>query len=367
MPKDESEIGEKLPELFDIHVMFFADTSNEAITALQRAFSLERSVAEKLIADAPVMVKRAASPEVADSLLDVLNNLGAQVVLLPSTAGASVVPDDAAGNLLSGGGPIWGGLEPKPKPAPVPVAAEVDEATEDSDRLAPDLAAAPPQLQQLEPTPRANPAQLRPRLSTRPVAEGRGGAEQQGLELDLDEIPQPPAAGRAPSVRDSEVDLGLGSVPPLPSASAARPATPPRVPPARPVAAPAPPPRLAKSTPVEVDETGDKNAVLPDLQLAVPDSGEAFWSAKRKPAGKGKGGDVPASQTRSHPARSSIPAEAPRSRTFALSALLGGVMLFAVSGYFDQSIFSGNANPLWVVVQAFGFLGVGTGCARIRR
>ena len=34
MPNDESEIGEKLPELFDIHVMFFADTSNEAITAL---------------------------------------------------------------------------------------------------------------------------------------------------------------------------------------------------------------------------------------------------------------------------------------------------------------------------------------------
>jgi hypothetical protein len=367
MPKDESELGEKLPELFDIHVMFFADTSNEAITALQRAFSLERSVAEKLIADAPVMVKRAVSPEVADSLLDVLNNLGAQVVLLPSTAAASVVPDDAAGNLLSGGGPIWGGLELK---APT----QIESSTRLPNAQVVSLGRRDPQsvgagaLQAESPSPKA--AGHEPDgFAPDPAAAS--------LELDLDEISEPRAAGRTRSVPNSEADLGLGSVPPLPSASAARPAIP------RP-----PPPRVAKSAPAAVvkslrsgalpEETTDQSAVLPDLQLAVPDSGDAFWSAKRKSAGKGRdGGDATAAratttakqdQTRSQPPRGSIPAaEVSRSRTFALAALIGGVLVFAVSDYFDQSIFSGSANPLWIVVQGFGFLGVGTGCARIRR
>jgi hypothetical protein len=329
MPKDESEIGEKLPELFDIHVMFFADTSNEAITALQRAFSLERSVAEKLIAAAPVMVKRAASPEVADSLLDVLNNLGAQVVLLPSASAASAVPDDAAGNLLSGGGPVWGGLELK----------------------------APAQLASSARLPNAHVVSLG-RKDPEPLRQGGPHGEQQDLELALDEIPEPRAARRAAPVPTSGVDLGLGSVPPLPSSSAGRAAIP-RVPQARQVAA------------------DDQSAVLPDLQLAAPESRDAFWSAKRKLAGQGRdGGDATAaravttskpSQARSRSPRGSIPAEATRSRTFALSALLGGVLLFVVSGYFDQSIFSGSADPLWVVVQGFGFLGVGTGCSRIRR
>jgi hypothetical protein len=439
MPKDESEIGEKLPELFDIHVMFFADTSNEAITALQHAFSLERSVAEKLVADVPVMVKRAASPEVADSLLDVLNNLGAQVVLLPSTSTPSVVPDDAAGSLLSGGAPIWGGLDlkapsqsesrarlpnaqvvslgridaeplrervlqsdpplPKPAvvvatsvapgpshfprvetpiPAPVAVAAQVLDADE-PDRFALDPAAAPLELQHLEPTPRVYPAQLRSRSSRAPAAAD----QEQDLELDLEQNSEPPSAGRPRGARESDVDLGLGSVPPLPSASAARPPMP-RVPPAKPVVPARPPARPAvdattrapRSGP-QASESADQSAVLPDLQLALPNSGDAFWSAKRKTPGQGRDGGEPTSArgastakqaaTRSQPPRSSMPAEAPRSRTFALAALLGGVLLFAVSAYFDQSIFSGSASPFWIVVQGLGFLGVGTGCTRIRR
>jgi hypothetical protein len=445
MPKDDSEPGEKLPELFDIHVMFFADTSNEAITALQRAFALERSVAEKLIADVPVMVKRAASPEVADSLLDVLNNLGAQVVLLPSTATPSVVPDDAAGSLLSGGAPIWGGLELRaptqaesntrlpnaqvvslgrmepeplredappsepplpgpaqriatpvpvrspqipgpetPIPAPLAVAARLDEAGDPADRFGLDPAAAPLELQHLEPTPRVYPAQLRQRFSVGPAAPDIGSGEAQEFELDLDPIAEP-AARRGPGVRESDVDLGLGSVPPLPSASAARPAAPRAPPPPQPAAAapparpPKPPPAPAVNAPRSAalaSETDKQSAALPDLQLALPNSGDAFWAAKRKPVGKGRdGGDAAAraattstqGASRSQPPRSSIPTEAPRSRTFALCALVGGVLLFAVSAYFDQSIFSGSASPLWVVVQGLGVLGVGTGCARIRR
>ena len=66
--------------------MMFADRSSVAVSALQRAFALERDAAEKLLADAPIVVKRAATPEVAAALIDVLNQLGAQVVLLPSAA-----------------------------------------------------------------------------------------------------------------------------------------------------------------------------------------------------------------------------------------------------------------------------------------
>lgn len=75
---------EPVPELFDIHVMAFADESSTTVDALARVFAIGRDEAQRLIADAPVVVKRAASPAIADALLDVLGGLGAQVVLLPS-------------------------------------------------------------------------------------------------------------------------------------------------------------------------------------------------------------------------------------------------------------------------------------------
>ena len=79
---------EPVPELFDIHVMAFADESATAVDALARIFGIERRDAQRLIADAPVVVKRAATPQVADALLDALGEIGAQVVLLPSSRAA---------------------------------------------------------------------------------------------------------------------------------------------------------------------------------------------------------------------------------------------------------------------------------------
>ena len=73
-----------VPELFDIHVMAFADDSETTVQALQDIFHIERGDAQRLIFDAPVVVKRAAPPDLAEVLLDALSQLGAQVVIMPS-------------------------------------------------------------------------------------------------------------------------------------------------------------------------------------------------------------------------------------------------------------------------------------------
>jgi hypothetical protein len=50
------EPAEKLPELFDLHVMMFADRSDAIAVALQEAFAIDRVVAASLLADTPVGV-----------------------------------------------------------------------------------------------------------------------------------------------------------------------------------------------------------------------------------------------------------------------------------------------------------------------
>ena len=116
-----------VPELFDIHVMAFADDSDAAVSALQEIFRIERDDAQRLIADAPVVVKRAAAPDVAEVLLDALTMIGAQVVLLPSRererTPARRTPDPVAAAAA--------GATPTPvasTPAPAPSAREVSNA-----------------------------------------------------------------------------------------------------------------------------------------------------------------------------------------------------------------------------------------------
>lgn len=84
-------LGPKQPELFDIHVMLFAGDPETTVAGLERFFSIDREAAERLVTDVPVVVKRAAEPDIAAEMVDVLNELGAQVVLLPA---ACAVPSE---------------------------------------------------------------------------------------------------------------------------------------------------------------------------------------------------------------------------------------------------------------------------------
>ena len=87
---DDDELGPP-PELFDIHVMIFAGDPQSTVDGLARFFAIDRDAAERLVEDVPVIVKRAAEPDVAAEMVDVLGKLGAQVVLLPA---ASLAPSE---------------------------------------------------------------------------------------------------------------------------------------------------------------------------------------------------------------------------------------------------------------------------------
>jgi hypothetical protein len=104
--------------------MMFADRSSAAVLELQRAFALDRAAAERLLDEAPLVVKRAATPEVAAALIDALGQMGAQVVLLPSAASAAREPKaepishaaPATGAKSADDAPAWGGLDLAPTP-----------------------------------------------------------------------------------------------------------------------------------------------------------------------------------------------------------------------------------------------------------
>ena len=122
-----------LEQRFDIHVMAFADQSEDTARALQRAFSVDCATAQRMLEGTPVVVKRGATPEVASALLDELGRVGAQVVLLPSDTKGSLPPQAARAAAASpkahtsaphtaASGPVkasaWGGLDsPSTPPA----------------------------------------------------------------------------------------------------------------------------------------------------------------------------------------------------------------------------------------------------------
>ena len=273
---DGDGLGPKQPELFDIHVMIFCGDPEATVEGLARFFAIDREAAVRLVEDVPIIVKRAAEPDVAAEMVDVLGGLGAQVVLLPA---ASAVPPEtdllelktpsiAPSAMEREPSPEWGALESmeaRPPPArPARRAATVDM-----------LATAPMAELEISPSSKATVLEARaPARSNPPDQRGviddelviaplyepgearsraRGYAKANaGVSLPPAPLAAPPVAPRAPVVRESLPpalgepmssapppviqpvpsvpalpDLGLGSVPPLPKLGAMPPAPPP--------------------------------------------------------------------------------------------------------------------------------------------
>lgn len=246
---------------FDIHVMAFSDRSLRVSQALQQAFAIDAETALELLSATPVVVKRAATPEVADALLDVLGRLGAQVVILPSPMpphGELAVSDPPAAAARERGAAGWGGLDVR-LPAHVPLslapasadafardavepAPSVDDATgcHDGD-LEFDLGGAPaadqaPATQtsaELESDPEPLRALPPASVSARPIGAQGGAVRSVRPSLEAALSLAPPSVARKVLPKASS-DLGLGSVPPLPRL--------PQFPVARELSLPPPPP-----------------------------------------------------------------------------------------------------------------------------
>jgi hypothetical protein len=294
---DGDGLGPKQPELFDIHVMIFCGDPESTVAGLARFFAIDRAAAARLVEETPVVVKRAAEPDVAAEMLDVLGNLGAQVVLLPA---ASAVPSET--DLLELKAPsvappaphkatqaAWGALEPMAAPEKIARAVAPRAATADllaaapmaELELAPLRSSAATSLEARAPTRSAPPAKRRvidEDLVIAPLYDSSEVDSRTRKPIDVNSVslpPEPeesdslpPALGAPvssvppalaaktvqtmPPARVSVPDLGLGSVPPLPALGAA-PGGPPPVPGAAqrggPPRVPPPSPRPARPQP----------------------------------------------------------------------------------------------------------------------
>ena len=473
------EPEDKQPELFDIHVMMFADRSSTAVVALQRAFALERAAAERLLGEAPVVVKRAATPEVAAALLDALGHLGAQVVLLPSALGASDVAAESPAPLASGAAAqnaasdenaAWGGLDLGSEPVrgrqaldltsnraraavasqpPVSTAksneqdAQADSAAVAAARYARAQARArelerehaaaggdddaaydeadagefvfggaadEPSEPELEPELELELERTSlPRVPSRSVAPARAAAPRPApiaaaakpavAAKPAARVAPPPRTGarplpeiappRAPAPQSSVPPLGLGTVPPLPSAHPVRAAAPlvPRA--AAPARAPAAAPRRAPSPgahaeparraarPAQRDEP-----LRPAARVTEPartKAGGDYW-AGRRPAEWDAPARPPAAVADTNagvprpgetsPALQAVLNAAPpvpeRSRSLALLEFLAGALVFGGGLYLDNSVLAGSATPASVVIHGFAIFGMVTGLLGLR-
>ncbi|HMI89889.1 MAG TPA: hypothetical protein VK509_00935 [Polyangiales bacterium] len=288
-----------VPELFDIHVMAFADDSETAVRALQDIFRIEREDARRLIADAPVVVKRSAAPDVAEALLDALSALGAQVVLMPArqreparvaapapaAAPPAPVPTAAtpAPALSTGAG--WGGLDlaseqiraRRPAPETWDQSGSIPAALAGGEDLDyPEPPRAQPEPPRAQPEPRraqATSALLEldvpttsgstDRMRTVPASAERNRVRAPAAEMSLTSdrgVSLPPDASHlAPSLRPGadafdhaplSGSLAPASLRPKPSfAPPPPPAAPRAMPPPAPPAPPVPPTRKAAAPP----------------------------------------------------------------------------------------------------------------------
>lgn len=95
-------------DVFDVRVLAFAGASATTLQALQDLFGLDRAGAQRLLDSVPLVVRRAAPANEAQSFVDALRGIGAQVAL------------ERPANLNSPERPVPAGPARKPAPLPLP-------------------------------------------------------------------------------------------------------------------------------------------------------------------------------------------------------------------------------------------------------
>jgi hypothetical protein len=430
--------------------MMFADSSSATVAGLQQVFAIDRAMAEMLLREVPVVVKRAATPNVAAALIDALQKLGAQVVLLPSS-GASTNAGREPDVLVEAAesAPRWGGLDltsQRPRaptaefeldPEPTPVSSSERSDGEPSDdavtSVEQTLYARRPSVAPFEEVDTEGEAVMASRAedfvsgseadlfdtevpSIPPLFDEPMRSSLEGNEIGTRDraslagpssqpSPEPSTLRRMPM--HAHVDLGLGTVPPLPSLESARPGAPPVPPPvprtAQHLAVPPPPPvqaqaRKPSAMPVqfraqarvpeaepfvelpEIDETARTPPRNPAQAASRLASGDAYWTARRSSPPEPEAPRSPSSRPPQRsdedeaappflagpssrppaPAASVRPAAA-HPRGLALVELLGGVLVLYLGVRFDNSVLYGNATLASLLLHGLAFYGIGGG------
>jgi len=447
---DNDELGPP-PELFDIHVMIFAGDPQSTIEGLERFFAIDREAAERLVEDVPVIVKRAAEPDVAAEMVDVLGNLGAQVVLLPA---ASLAPSET--DLLELKEPsippppstappaqpaaTWGALEsadpPPSRAAAAPRRADTVDliaagpmAELELEARAPARSAPPTRRgvidDELVIAPLYEPGEVEARtrghaVSLPPADTGRKpDSMPPALGAPMSSAPPGPVVQTLPPTRSPSLpDLGLGSVPPLPTLGGGPPPVPGaamkgsagRAPPP-PAARPQPPPPPGVVPGAAQQRALYERSIDVDLPLKLPSLGvtptsgphaaakpagsDNYWSGRRAAATAGPElgevdaatapgqalevvapGSAPGEALRALPARPPIAsrmgvssdAEAEPTRSVARAAVqIGlGLLVFAYFMHSGNSILLGNADVLSIVMHGFAIFGIGAGVLELK-
>jgi ribosomal protein L7/L12 len=114
-------------DVFDVRVVAFAGGSAATLQALQDLFGLDREGAQRLVDNVPLIVRRAAPANEAQSFVTALRGIGAQVALerpsnengFPTSAGQPVpLPKPAARPGKAAPPPPKAAVQKPPRPAP---------------------------------------------------------------------------------------------------------------------------------------------------------------------------------------------------------------------------------------------------------
>jgi ribosomal protein L7/L12 len=315
-------------DVFDVRVVAFAGGSAATLQALQELFGLDRAGAQRLLDNVPLVVRRAAPANEAQTFVEALRGIGAQVAL--ERPGSS--PDPQSAPRVAPPPP------PGARPAPPPPV-----------RLAP-----PP-----PPKPAAGKAPPPPPRDAEPLPRPIMRAPTADLEFDLvsgQGLAEPKSAmqrvsKRAGSRRNEidfsaepdtgslELDMGPGGSSATHNSMPARAATPDRSTAQE---------RVAAKASANDEFAGDRRS-------------ETYVPRASMPA-IARGGAGPMSKAEVvHKPGIDNSAERTRARQIALLRVLGAVGIGALGVLFDSSIAYGNANLLSVLAHALAIYQLGVG------
>jgi hypothetical protein len=338
-------------DVYDVRVVAFAGGSTATLQALQDLFGLDRAGAQRLVDSVPLVVRRAAPANEAQTFVDALRSIGAQVALeRPSNSNAVDRPGPTAAR----------GAEPTamPKPArarPAPP-GPVRVAPPPPPRAAPGKGPPPPP-RDADPLPRPIMRALTADLEF-DLAEPRGGDgvdSDSGSSIQQTSGKQGGSRGRneidfsdEPDTGRLELDIGSARAPSSDRNAADRKAT---------------SERSTASRGTASDRSAAKTMQQPIApEHAAADSRAEQYAGRMSNPDVVRGGAGPMSRAAVvHKPGIESKDSRLRRRQIALARVLGAVAIGTLGVVFDVSIVHGNANVASVLAHALAIYQFGVG------